>query len=342
MKNYFLKEGDFESFVDAMARATKVIGPVAKKQKFVFAEIKTGKDVRLDYDVTILPAKKVMFPTRQALVKFTGNTMESCIDPQDQVLFGAHFYEVKAIDQLDKLFKQGHEDRNYLANREHTTIVVSNIQNVSERAFFASVGKEVQPKGHDAWITKVNGGYVFQALTAKGEALVKHGKFAAASDAQVAESKTVNEAPLKKCREELKASSKEISEKVRKSFNDEGMWKELAHECFSCGSCNIVCPTCYCFDVQDTWNLDQTSGVRTRSWDGCLLDDFAKVSLGGGHQENFREHRHQRYRHRVMRKMTYLNAKLDGPACVGCGRCSISCVPDIADPVKAVDRIMKK
>lgn len=342
MKSYFLREGDLESFVGSMMKSTKVIGPVAKKQKFIFAELTSAKDLRLDHDVTILPAKKVVFPTRQALVKFTGNKVESCIDPQDQVLFGVHFYEVKAFDQLDKLFKEGHEDRNYLANREHTTIVVGNIQNVSPRAFFASVGKESQPHGHDAWITKVNGGYVFQTFTAKGEALVKHASMNPASDAQVAEAKSANDGVLKKCQEELKYSSKDVSEKVRAAFEDENMWKELAHDCFSCGSCNIVCPTCYCFDVQDTWNLDQTSGVRARTWDGCLLDDFAKVSLGGGHHENFREHRHQRYRHRVMRKATYLNTKLGSPACVGCGRCSVACVPDIADPVKIVDTIMKK
>ena len=146
---------------------------------------------------------------------------------------------------------------------------------------------------------------------------------------------------LKKCQENLKYKSDEIAKKVRGSFSNKEIWEEMSKDCFSCGTCNIVCPTCYCFDVQDVWNLDQVTGCRSRTWDGCLLEDFAQVSLGGGHTENFREHRHERYRHRVMRKTAYLNERLGGPACVGCGRCSVGCVPDIADPVKIVDRIME-
>ncbi|MGV8073097.1 MAG: 4Fe-4S dicluster domain-containing protein [Syntrophobacteraceae bacterium] len=341
MKTFFLKENDFESFVSSMLKATPVIGPAAKKTKFVFAELKTAKDLRLDYDVTILPAKKAFFPQHQTLLRFEGNKMESAIDPVDQVLFGVHFYEVKAIDMLDELFKEGHEDRNYLARREHTTIVASNIQRVSPRAFFSSVGKDVAPKGHDAFLTKVAGGYVLEAGTPKGEKIASYGNWGSASDAQVTEAKKVNDMALDQCREQLRHSTDEIAQKVRAAFSKEELWNDLSKDCFSCGTCNIVCPTCYCFDVQDTWNLDQCSGERCRSWDGCLLEDFSKVSLGGGATENFRDARADRFRHRIMRKTNYLNEKLGGPACVGCGRCSIGCVPDIADPVKIIDRIME-
>ena len=65
------------------------------------------------------------------------------------------------------------------------------------------------------------------------------------------------------------------------------------------------------------------SGQRTRYWDGCLTEDFAKCSLGEGACENFRDERASRFRHRMMRKATYLNEKLGGPACVGCGTLTI-------------------
>jgi len=119
------------------------------------------------------------------------------------------------------------------------------------------------------------------------------------------------------------------------------LWNSLAQDCFSCGSCNTTCPTCYCFDVQDNWNLDQKTGERSRYWDACLTEDFSKVSLGAGAQENFREEKAERFRHRFMRKATYLNKELGGPACVGCGRCSQSCTADIADPVTVINKIME-
>jgi len=341
MSDLFIKEADFTPFLEKLMASKRVIGPKAKKTEFVFDELETPEDLRLDYDVTILPPKKAFFPPKQKLVEFTAKGPTSAIAPIDQVLFGVHFYDVKAIDQLDQLFAENHKDNNYLANRKHTTIVASNIQKISKRAFFATVGKNVKPKGHDAFLTKVKGGYVYETITKKGEALTKLGSFSPASGAQMSEAKKVNEDVLKKCPEKLNWESETIATKVRAAFGNKELWDEMSKQCFSCGTCNIVCPTCYCFDVQDVWNLDQVTGSRYRTWDGCQLHDFAKVSLGAGASENFRHNILQRYRHRMMRKATYLNATLGGPACVGCGRCSAGCVPDIADPVKIIERIME-
>lgn len=338
--SFFLEEADFDSFVEGMMRAAAVYAPVPRKHWFVFAPITSPKDVRLDYDVTILPPKKVIFPVKQDLVAFSPDGPASSIKPESRILFGVHFYDIKAIDMLDLLFRENNEDWNYLAQRELTTIVGSSIQRVSKRAFWGTVGKGVKPRGHDAFLTKLPQGYVLEVLTPKGEKLLSLGKFTPSTEAQTAEARRVNDDIMDKCPEKLTHSSAEIAVKVRKTFNSK-LWDELSQTCFSCGTCNIVCPTCYCFDVQDNWNLDQVSGQRARAWDGCLLEDFAKVSLGAGACENFREHRGQRYRHRIMRKAAYLNERLGGPACVGCGRCAAQCVPDIADPARVIQTIME-
>ena len=338
--SYFLKEADFDSFVEDLMSAATVYAPVPRKHLFIFAPINSPKDVRLDYDVTILPPKKVIFPVKQDLVAFGPDGPASSIKPEPRILFGVHFYDIKAIDMLDLLFRENNEDWNYLAQREQTTIVGSNIQRVSKRAFWGTVGRGVKPRGHDAFLTRLRGGYLFEVLTPKGEKLLGLGKFSPSTEAQAAEARKVNDDVMDKCPEKLSHSSEEIAAKVRNAFSSK-LWDELSHTCFSCGTCNIVCPTCYCFDVQDNWNLDQASGQRARAWDGCLLEDFAKVSLGAGACENFREHRGQRYRHRLMRKAAYLNEKLGGPACVGCGRCAAQCVPDIADPARIIQSIME-
>jgi hypothetical protein len=326
--------------VGALIEAGPVYGPVAKRSRFVFERLETPDELRLDYDVTILPPKKLFFPPAQDLIHFDGPDYRAPLEPVEKVLLGVHFYDVKAIDQTDLLFSERNYDVNYMAHRQTTTIVASNIQNVSPRAFFASVGTHVQPQGHDAFLTAIDGGYVLETRSERGEALLKCGAFRPASEAQVKEAAAVNAAALEACPEKLQYGSAEIAAKVRAAFKDEALWMELAADCFSCGTCNTTCPTCYCFDVQDTWNVDQASGQRTRFWDGCLTEDFAKCSLGEGACENFREERWMRFRHRMMRKATYLNDKLGGPACVGCGRCSAGCTADIADPVRIIDRIM--
>ncbi len=341
MKTYFLPQHELPSFVSTLLQTTRVIGPVAKKHKFVFARLASADELRLDYDVTILPPKKAIFPQTQPLLKFSPEGYEDVGTPQPQILFGVHFYDVKALDMLDEFFTDGHADRRYLDNREATTIVASSIQHINERAFFASVGADVKPRGHDAFLTAIEGGYVYEILTDKGEALIKHGSFRAATGDEVSSAYAANAEALDKCPQHIYHSTREIGRRVRAAFGRDEVWDELAEKCFSCGTCNTTCPTCYCFDVQDKWNLDQASGVRERTWDGCLLDDFARVSLGEGATDNFREKAAQRFRHRVMRKTSYLNEKLGGPACVGCGRCAIGCVPDIADPVRIINRIME-
>ncbi len=339
MTDSFIRSDDFPAFVGAMLEAWPVYGPVAKRSRFVFDRLEAPEELRLDYDVTILPPKKLFFPPAQDLIRFKGDDYSPALDPVEKILFGVHFYDVKAIDQTDLLFTERNYDVNYMAHRQTTTIVASNIQNVSKRAFFASVGRDVQPQGHDAFLTAIDGGYVYQTRTERGEALLTYGVFRQATAQEVQEAAAVNAAALERCPERLEYGTQEIATRVRAAFSDEELWKALAVDCFSCGSCNTVCPTCYCFDMQDTWNVDQ-SGQRTRFWDGCLTEDFAKCSLGEGACENFRSDRAARFRHRIMRKTTYLNEKLGGPACVGCGRCSAACTADIADPVRVIDTIM--
>ncbi|MFB3852691.1 MAG: 4Fe-4S dicluster domain-containing protein [Vicinamibacterales bacterium] len=341
METYFLSENGLAPFVAKLIARTRVIAPVARKTRFVFAELASPDELRLDYDVTVLPPKKAFFPTRQTLLRFTGKKIESAIAPVAQVLFGVHPYDIKAIDQLDLLFETGHRDDNYLANREHTTIVGSSVQRVLPRAFWASMSPDTEPRGHDAFMTRIDGGYLFEVRTRKGAGLLADGNFAEATRSQVLAAAKANRDAVEECPVQIKYGTAEISSKTRASFQNEGLWESLSADCFSCGTCNIVCPTCYCFDVQDTWNLDQVSGQRARSWDGCLLENFAEVSLGGGNTENFRERPAERFRHRVMRKLTYLNPKLGAPACVGCGRCSTQCVPDIADPAHVIEKIME-
>jgi len=336
----FIIDNDFKGFVTALIKSKPVYGPVAKRSKFVFGRLETPEELRLDYDVTLLPPKKLFFPTAQDLVRFDGNRYEGCIKPEEKVLLGVHFYDVKALDMTDVLFTEKNLDWNYMAHRECTTVVASNIQAAAPRSFWASIAPEVKPKGHDAFLTKVAGGYVYEARTPKGEALLKQGSFAKASDAQTKEAQKVNEDVLKKCPETLRHDAKAVASKVRGSFKKEELWAKFAEDCFSCGSCNTVCPTCYCFDVQDAWNVDQKSGARTRYWDACLTEEFAVISHGAGAGHNFRKQRGDRFRHRFMRKSVYLNEKLGGPACVGCGRCSTACTVDIADPVRVLDAVM--
>jgi ferredoxin len=107
---------------------------------------------------------------------------------------------------------------------------------------------------------------------------------------------------------------------------DSAQWDQLAEICLACGQCTLVCPTCFCFTVDDEVELNLQEGERRRRWDSCQLDEFARVAGG----ENFRERQAARLRHRFMRKGRYLIEKYDELGCTGCGRCARSCLVDIS------------
>jgi ferredoxin len=241
-----------------------------------------------------------------------------------------------AINQMDKVFTADNYDAHYMARRKAATIVVVDPQSVSENSFAACMGNATVEDGFDVLLTKVDGAYVVDARTDKGKALIEGLEGApAASEADLEARRAVwreNEKRLR--RHELAMSPQDLPGLLKKSY-DHPVWEEKAQLCFSCGSCVTVCPTCYCFDVQEDVNWDLESGTRTRAWDGCMLASFAAVA--GGH--NFRHDKTDRYRHRYYRKGMYVPEITGECACVGCGRCITVCVSKIAQPVEVFNRL---
>jgi len=98
---------------------------------------------------------------------------------------------------------------------------------------------------------------------------------------------------------------------------DHPIWQELGETCLGCGTCTLVCPSCYCFNVEDRLSLDLEGGERLRTWDSCQFDQFTRLSGGA----EARADQADRQRHRFFRKYKYLWEKHHRVACVGCGRC---------------------
>jgi hypothetical protein len=65
---------------------------------------------------------------------------------------------------------------------------------------------------------------------------------------------------------------------------DSPMWDEVATRCLSCSNCTMVCPTCFCTDVQDITDLTGDSVQRERVWDSCF-DLQHSYLLGPSHAE---------------------------------------------------------
>lgn len=328
-----LSKEDFKSFVAGLVSSDKtVVGVQAKGERFAFGELESADDLRLDYDVTLLPPKKYILPQHETLLTFeVGGAYKSEYDNQELILMGVHPYDLVAINQMDELFSQDETDIHYMIRRRNVTIIASDVVNASENIFASSMNTATVSEGFDILLTEIADGYVLEAATEKGEDLLENvSGIADASADDLAQRQAVqdkNKTELNK--HKLNCKPSDLPELLERAY-DNPVWEEKAKTCFACGSCNTTCPTCYCFDVQDDVNWDLATGKRARAWDGCLLKNFAVVA--GDH--NFRKDKTARFRHRLFRKGKYVPTKIGGQiACVGCGRCISACVPDIANPV---------
>ena len=328
-----------DSWVEGLVQDTRVLGVQAKGDRFEFRPLKRAADLRLDYDVSLTPPGKLCFqPPAELLLRFKGADYESVHECEPFVLFGVHPYDMVAINQMDKIFAADNVDSHYMARRAAATIVACDVETVSENCFAGCMDTATVDEGFDVLLTRVGSRYVVDARTEKGEALLT-----GLADAPEATKKDLaarekvwkqNQKRLRK--HTLKVSPAELPALLDKSM-DHPVWSERAELCFSCGSCTNTCPTCYCFDVQEDVNWDLESGMRSRTWDGCQLEKFARVA--GGH--NFRKDRVARFRHRYYRKGKYVPEKIGACACVGCGRCISACVSKIAQPVEVYNRLLE-
>ena len=335
-----LDQHALDSWVDALVAKGKVIGVQAKGDRFDFAPLSRASHLRLDYDVSLTPPNKVWLqPPKEVLLRFEGTDFESVIESESFVLLGVHPYDMVAINQMDKIFTKDHYDAHYMARRNAAAIVVCDVQTPSENVFAGCMGTAVVNEGFDVLLTRVDDNhYVVEARTEKGEALAADLADApdADQDSLGARERVWEENKTRLRKHELKVAPADLSELLAKSY-DHPIWEEKARLCFSCASCNLVCPTCYCFDVQDDVDWTLKSGERVRTWDGCMLEKFARVA--GGH--NFRGEKAERFRHRYYRKGKYIPDMIGECGCVGCGRCITVCVSEIAQPVEVFNSLLE-
>jgi NAD(P)H-flavin reductase/formate hydrogenlyase subunit 6/NADH:ubiquinone oxidoreductase subunit I len=331
-----ISKEDFNKFVSSLINdsSLNVVGVKSKGNKFAFGQLESASELRLDYDVTLLPPKKYFFPQRETLVTYDVAKGFSAKDPaglKPTVIVGVHPYDIAALLQMDETFRETKSDPYYSEKRKSSIIIGVNIQNMSKWCFAPSMGYATIDNGYDLMLTDLGNRYAVNIGSHKGAELLE--KYANnITDALARDIQLVGQKKLEimgMAEQKFDFSTELIPELLSNSYEESGFWEEHAETCLACGSCVLVCPTCYCFDVKENPDLSLAQGERIRTWDGCLLEDFAKVASG----ENFRSTRPTRYRHRYFKKGKYLFDRFGFIACVGCGRCSSNCLPDIANPV---------
>lgn len=330
---FVLPKAGLGAFVDKLKASYEVLGPIAKENSFVYAAVGSAEELRLDYDTTILPPKKFFHQPDQTLMEFSGVSDKAGESSPvgKRVLFGVHACDVNALLSLDKVFLDTYPDPHYKELRENTVIIALNCVTPCKNGFCASfnTGPDAD-MGFDLSLTDIGDKFVVVSGSATGAEL------AAGLEAAGQEDLVAGKKAIRVCQHDIKRRidvEGDLGEFLHQNF-DHPVWLEEKEKCLACGSCTVVCPTCYCFAVKDIVDLSLEKGTRQRMWDSCMFYEFSRVAL----DHVFVPDRTARLKQRMYHKLTYYQQQFNAPGCVGCGRCVTACIKSI-DPVDVTARI---
>ena len=334
MKVIKIDKNNWTKGIDKSRKAYKLFGPVKDKTIVLFKELEQGMFPEMEYTDSVLSAKSVIFPQTEKILE--GSLNESVqdhhilkrpdTDYSPRAVIGIRPYDAKAIQLVKLNFDtKDYRDPYWCDAYEATTFIGLAINNPSATDF--STATDTGPfaeEGLDVLLVDCKEEYLAKALTEKGEAFLKASGFDEEAD-EKASLKTIKD--LKSKAEKAITStidSDKLKDKTILELYEAPFWDDLAFSCINCGTCTYVCPTCWCFDIQDETRGKSCS--RFKNWDTCMDPLF--TMHGSGH--NPRGEKTQRVRQRFMHKLKYFLDKYDkGIMCVGCGRCVQHCPVNI-------------
>jgi len=333
-----------DELLDAIRRrGFRLIGPVVKDGAICYDDIGSAADLpagwadeqdaasyrlrRRDddalfgYNVGPHSWKKYLFPPHTRL--------SPAERPPDEpfAFIGVRACELTAIAIQDRVFLGGrHQDPHYRARRDGAFIVAVNCGEAGGTCFCASMDAGPRAtKGFDIALTELLGepGHRFlaEAGTSRGEEILDEvsATTAAADDIAAATAATENAvASMGRAMPEL-----DLHQLLTENY-DHPRWDDVAARCLTCANCTMVCPTCFCFSVEDVSGLSssQASGdpERHREWDSCFTMDHSYL-----HGGPVRVSGRSRYRQWLTHKLATWQDQFGTPGCVGCGRCITWC-----------------
>jgi len=302
---------------------------------FIFAPVKDLSKIALNYTRTILPLKKYFFKPVDIMFDFSvdkGYELPAEESHKKYAIFGVHPCDIHALKILDLVFGGRYVDSYYFARRSKAVIIGLDCI-PDDLCFCRSTGTDFTDSGFDLFLSDIEDSYLVRVGTSIGDDMVK----AADTLFREVESSDRDKYKMKSIQRresfQTEIQLQDLPEIIDLEY-DSQIWQEVGEKCLSCGTCSMVCPTCYCYAVFDELNLDAESGRRKRRWDSCLFRNYALVA--GGH--NFRAERSSRVKNRYFHKQRGFVSQYGRPSCVGCGRCKAYC-PASVDIVEVITKL---
>ena len=317
-----LKKDRLPGFLERLIGEQQVFAPVRKGEVILIREIDSPSQVILEYRNAKESPKSLLFPQREALFRYRAEKGRAEVDVpsgagKGRVLFGIRPCDARGFLLLDKVFGGGCRDPYYTDRRSGTVVVSLGCVDPNPSCFCLSMGGgPCSSEGSDVLLLDLGDRYIAEAVSEKGAALLEDQAFEKSDE----KSLSLAEKTKKQAEASMQpvAKKENLEEELERLFSDP-VWKDLAESCLSCGICTYLCPTCHCFDLCD--EASGQAGERIRVWDSCQFPLFTQQASGFNPRPSVKE----RFRQRIMHKLSYLPKSQSMTGCVGCGRCVTEC-----------------
>jgi ferredoxin len=337
----FTKE-EWLQALEGLRDAYQVYVPVKDRDFYSFRSINDGKRPDFTFQNTRLSAKSLIYPQSERMFEYSldKNTPEAHVlkeTPKDyspRAIVGIRPCDAHAFQIVKLNFDNPHyRDPWWIQRFEATTLVGLGCNAPCSTCFCSSVGGgPFNERGLDVLLYDLGDSLLARALTDRGETFIgKAGNGSLPDNSVLKKGEDLAISAAEKMTAHVRTDK--LSAKVANELFQAPFWEEVAFPCINCGTCTYLCPTCWCFDIQD--EVLGKTGDRIRNWDSCMFPLFTLHASG----HNPREAKTQRVRQRFMHKLKYYADKYNnGVQCSGCGRCVKHCPVNI--DIRQVSELM--
>jgi ferredoxin len=318
--------------VESLMEDNEVFGPKWRDRDtqgnkiYRFLKLNNFAELQMDYTRTYVSPKNFFIPYKEDLATYQlhGEDWEQEIKYRihPRVIIGMRACDINALRKLDEVMVKSAYPNPYYFARRRNTIVIGLDHEPLEDCFCRSMDTDVVYQGFDLFLTDIGDKYFVAINSDTGYMLVKKNGAQEVSDADHVEYKRVKKKIESKFKTQVNVN---IVPGLMDLEFESDVWKKWGDKCLSCGSCAMVCPTCYCYGVEEQVDMSFTKATKKRFLYSCNLLDFAKVA--GGH--NFRPEPEIRLKYRYYHQFRGFVEAFNQSLCVGCNRCGVACLAGI-------------
>jgi len=334
MKIIKIDKADWNGGLKKIAGDYRLIGPVRDQDFYLYKPLEPGDIPDMAFTNTRLSAKGTIYPQSQTMFNYTLDPdredhhllTEPENNDQPTAVIGIRPCDAAAFVQVRRNFDApDYQDPYWLKAYEDTVLVGLACDRPGPACFCTSTGGgPYYGEALDVLLVDNEDHYLAQVVSEKGATFLEKAGWSETVDSDTA-MKTIQarqEAAENRINSTMETGN--LADAETMVLYDASFWEDVAFACINCGTCTFLCPTCWCFDIQD--ETHGMEGRRIRNWDSCMFPLF--TLHGSGH--NPRGENVQRVRQRFMHKLKYYVDKYEaGIQCVGCGRCVSQCPVNI-------------